>query len=114
MALNDHQKRALQIHNGARATQHLQPLQWDEGLARDAHQWAERMAREGKLQHSSGSGQGENLYWASSSGDPLPAAAQAWINERSNYQGQKIPEGNFASYGHYSEWEKGSKWTRTG
>jgi uncharacterized protein YkwD len=106
MALNDNQKQALQIHNRARATQHLQPLQWDEGLARDAHQWAEQIAREGKLHHSSGSGQGENLYWASSSGDPLQAAAQAWINERSNYHGQKIPEGNFGSYGHYSEWKE--------
>lgn len=94
---------APEIHNRARATKNLQPLQWDEGLKRDAQQWAERLAREGKLHHSSGTGQGENLYWASASGNPHQDASQAWINERSNYHGQKIPEGNFASYGHYSK-----------
>lgn len=57
MALTDDQKSALEAHNNARAGKNLQRLQWDEGLARDADRWADQIAREGKLHHSSGSGQ---------------------------------------------------------
>lgn len=46
-------------------------------------------------------GQGENLYM--SSGDAsLEDAVRAWLDEEKNYHGEKIGEGDFASFGHYS------------
>jgi uncharacterized protein YkwD len=98
------QSTALRIHNNARSAQHLNALHWDPSLAVAATNYAQHLAQINKLQHSSGSGQGENLYWTSTS-DPnaLKDGSQAWINERPNYHGEKIPEGNFGSYGHYSE-----------
>jgi uncharacterized protein YkwD len=97
------QSSALNIHNTARHSKNLKPLKWDQGLSNAATQWAQHLAKEGKFYHSQGSGQGENLFWISSSSNPYHGAAQAWIDERKNYHGEKIPEGNFASYGHYSE-----------
>lgn len=39
-----------------------------------------------------------------SSGDAsLTDAVNAWLDEKPNYNGQKIPDGNFGSYGHYTQ-----------
>lgn len=101
--LSSDQSAALNVHNTARHSKNLQPLQWDRGLQNAATQWAQHMAKEGKLKHSQGSGQGENLFISSSASHPYHSAAQAWIHESKNYHGQKVPEGDFALYGHYSE-----------
>lgn len=38
-----------------------------------------------------------------SSGDAsLEDAVRAWLDEEKNYHGEKIGEGDFASFGHYS------------
>ena len=47
-------------------------------------------------------GQGENLFWMSSGGS-LADASQGWVNERKDYHGEKVGEGNFAGYGHYTQ-----------
>jgi uncharacterized protein YkwD len=101
---NSDQDAALAIHNNARAGKRLQALQWDQGLARAATEYAKHLADIGKMQHASGTGQGENLFWRSPANDTAHAsAAQAWINEASNYHGEVIPQGNFSAYGHYCE-----------
>lgn len=100
------QTTALAIHNSARAGKGLQALQWDQGLARAATEYAQHLAKIGKLEHASGTGQGENLFWRSPGNDTAHAsAAQAWINEASNYHGEQIPQGNFSAYGHYCEFD---------
>lgn len=100
------QSAALAIHNSARARKGLNPLQWDKGLAHAATQYAQHLAQIGKMQHASGTGQGENLFWRSPANDTAYASgAQAWINEASNYHGEQIPQGNFSGYGHYCEFE---------
>ena len=101
--LNHDQETALKIHNTARAGKHVAALQWDQNLANAATQYAQHLAQIGRLEHSQGSGQGENLYMISSSNTPLQAAAQGWIDESKNYHGEKIGERNFSSYGHYSK-----------
>jgi len=109
------QDNALSIHNKARSDKHLTPLQWDPKLAAAATKYAQHLAQIGKLQHSEGSarpGQGENLYGTSSSHTPLADGARAWINEGAKYHHEKIPEGDFGSYGHYSESAYASPWRR--
>jgi len=102
VALDGDQQQALDLHNQARAGKGVPGLWWDEGLARDAQDWANYLRGVGGLEHSTGGG--ENLYWQPwTSGDSLAQASQAWINEASNYWGQAIGEGDFMSYGHYSE-----------
>lgn len=39
-----------------------------------------------------------------SSGDAsLTDATRAWLNEAPNYHGENIPDGDFGSYGHYTQ-----------
>ncbi|KAL9069617.1 MAG: hypothetical protein Q9161_005416 [Pseudevernia consocians] len=112
------QNEALKIHNQAREAAskqtavHRPDLIWDSHLAAAAEEWAQYLAsRDAGLQHSTGAerpGQGENLYWTSAGGS-LADGSQGWVNERKVYHGEKIGEGNFESYGHYTqtvgEWE---------
>ena len=101
---------ALKIHNDARAKKNLAPLKWDDDLSHQATEYAKVLAAaDHGLKHSGKSGEGENLYAEKGIPDP-PASqgAQAWINEGKNYHGEKIGEGDFGSFGHYSEL---SPWT---
>lgn len=63
----------LQAHNAKRKL-HVEtsPLVWDATLAQHAQSWANRLASEGKMYHSSAKkGEGENLYtrWSTDSAD---------------------------------------------
>lgn len=110
--LTHDQAQALKIHNEARETasknhSHPRPaLVWDAHLAADAEKWARHLANQNKgLQHSTGDqrpGEGENLFWMSAGGD-LADASQGWVNERKDYHGEKIGEGNFEAYGHFTQ-----------
>ena len=98
---------ALKIQNDARADKKLAPLNWDDNLSDQATEYAQSLANANNgLQHSSGPHdppQGENLYAQSAGYNPATAAANSWIGESANYHGEKIGEGDFGSYGHYSE-----------
>ncbi|KAL8839529.1 MAG: hypothetical protein Q9176_004390 [Flavoplaca citrina] len=110
--MSEGEKKALQIHNQARrdvskATGHGRPdLVWDNKLEKDATAYAQHLCRANKgLQHSSNDsrpGQGENLAWSKPKGS-LEGGSQMWMNEKKNYHGEKIGEGNFGSYGHYTQ-----------
>ncbi|KAL8870094.1 MAG: hypothetical protein Q9174_003782 [Haloplaca sp. 1 TL-2023] len=106
--MNDDQKRALQIHNQARRdasniSKHPRPaLVWDNKLHNDAQAYAQHLANQNRgLQHSSGDsrkGEGENLAWSKPNGS-FHDASQMWVNEKKDYHGQKVGEGNFGAYG---------------
>ena len=57
----------LQAHNAKRELHRASPLSWDETLAQDAKEWAERLASLGKMEHADDTEEGENLYWYKSS-----------------------------------------------
>ena len=100
-ALTADQQQALDIHNNSRANKGLAKLTWDNNLVNAAQECANRIAASGNFAHC---GSGENLYGRSGgSGGPLAAGAQAWVDEAPNYTGQRIPDGDFGSYGHYSK-----------
>lgn len=98
---------ALQIHNNARASKNLSPLVWDGELSAQATDYANYLAgADIGLQHSSGPhepAQGENLYMSMGMENPVAAVAQAWLNEAENYHGEAIGEGDFGSFGHYTQ-----------
>ena len=79
-------------------------LVWDSGQADAATQYAQQLANAiNGINHSGEEGQGESLYWSSSDSDTLASGAQAWVNEQTNYSGQNIGNGDFGSYGHYTQ-----------
>lgn len=102
--LSPDQSTALNAHNNARRAKGYGPLSWDANLAAGAHNYAQDLANRGIFQHSGTQGQGENLWMTSGrSGNPFASATQGWLNEGANYHGEVIPQGNFESYGHYTQ-----------
>ncbi|KAL8996387.1 MAG: hypothetical protein Q9169_004078 [Polycauliona sp. 2 TL-2023] len=110
--MSEGEKKALQLHNQARhdvskSSGHGRPdLVWDNKLEQAAKAYAEHLSRVNQgLKHSTGDqrpGQGENLYWSKPNGS-LEQATKGWLNEKKNYHGEKIGEGDFGSYGHYTQ-----------
>lgn len=111
MGLSADQQQGLNIQNNGRKQKGLAPLQWDDHLAQEAQKWANNLAKNiGHMQHSTSQerpNQGENLFWGMASPgpykDPYTHAAQSWMNEAAKYHGEKIGEGDFSGYGHYSK-----------
>lgn len=104
--LSSDQTNALDTQNSARSDVGAAALTWSAQLASDAQSWADHLASlgtPGTLVHASGTGEGENLYWQSNSGSPYDAAAEAWVAEKSSYNGEAISDDSaFETYGHYS------------
>ncbi|MGA9151853.1 MAG: CAP domain-containing protein [Candidatus Nitrosopolaris sp.] len=87
-------KTILEIHNKERAAVGVPPLVWSDKLAADAKPWAEHLVTLGKLVHSSGTAQGENLSTrgAWSIGQPpspisTESLLQGWVNEKPSMGG---------------------------
>ncbi|KAI1369846.1 glycoside hydrolase family 128 protein [Xylaria arbuscula] len=113
-ALGPDKQNALDAHNNKRRAKGLQPLAWDNQLEQNALAYAQHLAQIGKLEHSSGDArpnQGENLAWASASSTPLLMSANMWLAEEKNYHGEPIVQGDFGSYGHYTQcmWKSTTK-----
>ncbi|TGJ83598.1 hypothetical protein E0Z10_g5161 [Xylaria hypoxylon] len=113
-ALGADQQKALDAQNDKRKSKGLKPLAWDNQLANNAEAYAKHLVQIGKLEHSSGDqrpNQGENLAWFSASSTPLLGSANMWLAEEKNYHGEPIGQGNFGSYGHYTQcmWKSTTK-----
>ena len=80
---------------------HPQDPAWDNNLAASALTWAKHLASIDQLVHEGKQGQGENLFMQMG-GVQKKVGVESWVNEKKNYHGEKIGEGNFASYGHYT------------
>ncbi|MEQ8411961.1 MAG: CAP domain-containing protein [Erythrobacter sp.] len=100
----------LAAHNQARAAFGTPPLAWNDTLAREARRWAERLAAEGVLRHSTyeqRNGTGENL-WMGSAGHYSPAQMiSAFTGEKRHFRAGTFPHvsrtGNWADVGHFTQ-----------
>ncbi|KAL1846157.1 hypothetical protein Daus18300_014346 [Diaporthe australafricana] len=116
-SLSSDAQKALDAHNAARSDVGTAALVWDDTLATHAQEYGETLVSQygsaGTLEHSSVSDEGENLYWQGSSGDDIPMtnAANMWIGEKSEYNGETITESNYMNFGHYTQvvWKDTSK-----
>ncbi|POS78661.1 hypothetical protein DHEL01_v202938 [Diaporthe helianthi] len=96
---------ALNAHNDARHAaqgQKRPDLALDDALTNDAKKYAQFLAENKKFEHSGAQGQGENLFMSSGNASLLDGT-RAWLAEKPNYHGEKIADGNFGSYGHYTQ-----------
>ena len=68
-------------------------LDLDTNLNKDCEEWAKKMHKNGKMKHSSGTGNGENLYWHSSSKDMdrMTNAVNSWYSEVEYYKKGSLP-----------------------
>ena len=100
----------LSEHNRARDEAGVPPLEWSRELARDAQNWANRLASEGQLRHATRretSGAGENL-WAGSAGYyGADSMVGAFIEEKRHFVRATFPRvsrtGNWQDVGHYTQ-----------
>lgn len=101
------QTEILNAHNAERRAVGSPDLKWDAGLAQDAQEWANNLARSGSMTHASQRGQGENLYMSGIGRMSVTQMVGGWIAERKNYiPGGAHPDvsktGNWADVGHYT------------
>lgn len=102
--------RILTVHNQEREALGLEPLSWNEGLARSAQQWADYLADTGRFEHAPENRfapQGENI-WAGTKGYFGPEAmVDAWVREKKYFRPGVFPDnsttGRSADVGHYTQ-----------
>jgi len=95
----------VQYHNKVRTEVGVGPINWSPTLAKFAQQWADEVARTGKLDHRPESQYGENMAWGSGGKYGVLTGAEGWYNEIQFYTpGTPIPN-NFPSFkaGHYTQ-----------
>ncbi|KAH7116548.1 CAP domain-containing protein [Dactylonectria estremocensis] len=102
-SLTTDQQNALDAHNAARSDVGNADLVWDDALAADAQEWATHLVSVGSLVHSSTDGQGENLYMQYGTDAPYKNAVDAFVSEKSLYNGEAISETNYMNFGHYTQ-----------
>ncbi|KAJ1340076.1 hypothetical protein BSLG_005287 [Batrachochytrium salamandrivorans] len=100
----------LDSHNKFRAIVGVGPVSWSLSAQAAAKRWANQLASTGTFEHSRGAvGRfGENLFKSSRKVYACEVAIQSFFNERKDYHGERIGEGNFKAYGHYTQvvWPK--------
>ncbi len=113
--LNDTQQAEMvTAHNTWRAKVGVPAVTWSSKLADVAQSWADNLKSQGcKMQHSTGTGYGENLYWASplkySDGRvaaqtiPPTKAVDSWGNEIKDYTYDSNTCATGKVCGHYTQ-----------
>jgi len=97
----------VNAHNKYRSELGIPPLTWSDTLAKNAKIWADRLAGERRMYHSSGSGEGENLWMGTSGYYSLTQMVDSWGGEKRNFKKGRFPNvsrtGNWADVGHYTQ-----------
>lgn len=97
----------LNAHNKYRIELNIPPLKWSNELAKHAKAWADRLAGTGRMYHSSGSGEGENLWMGTSGYYSLTQMVDGWGGEKRYYKDGTFPgvstSGSWADVGHYTQ-----------
>ncbi len=97
----------LNAHNKYRTELNILPLKWSDKLAKNAKAWADRLAAQRRMYHSSGTGEGENLWMGTSGYYSLTQMVDAWGGEKKFYNHGVFPNvsssGNWADVGHYTQ-----------
>lgn len=104
------EQRVLAAQNRERIELGLQPLSWNNALARSAQKWADYLASTGRFEHAPenrASPEGENL-WAGTKGYySIEAMVDAWVREKQFFRPGVFPNnsttGRVEDVGHYTQ-----------
>lgn len=99
---------ALDFHNKVRAEVGCPGLQWSSTLSAYAQEWADKLAKNCKIQHRPiggiyGRKFGENIFWGGGKDFTGVDASEAWYGEIKQYKYSEINESNWQSTGHYTQ-----------
>lgn len=107
--------RILAAHNAERERVGVLPLEWSDGLARDALVWAAYLAQTNRFEHApeGREPQGENLWMGTRKAYKPEEMVGMWVDEKKMYQPRRFPDvsttGNWTEVGHYTQ----LIWSRT-
>ncbi|WP_340587703.1 CAP domain-containing protein [Erythrobacter alti] len=97
-------------HNEARDDVGVPRLEWSQRLAQQAQTWAEQLAREGGMRHSSREqrgGAGENLWMGAAGYYGADVMVGAFVDERRHFRRGTFPNvsttGQWRDVGHYTQ-----------
>jgi len=97
----------LAAHNKYRQKVGVPPLTWSEQLAKDAQEWANYLAKQGKFEHSGVKGQGENLWMGTAGYFSYTQMVDGWGSEKRYFVNKTFPDvssnGNWHDVGHYTQ-----------
>jgi len=93
----------LKAHNEVRAERQIPPLKWSPRMADLAQEWAEHLARLGKLEHDLNRKVGQNLF-ASFGARRGPAfVVEQWAGEAADYDERRFRCSAGAVCGHFTQ-----------
>ncbi len=100
----------LEAHNEARDAVGVPRLAWSNRLAREAQEWAQELARQGRMVHadrSNRNGAGENLWMGSAGRYSAQTMVDGFIAEQRHFTSGTFPQvsttGNWRDVGHYTQ-----------
>lgn len=96
-------RQILDAHNRIRSEVKAAPLRWSDDAEAQAQRWANTLARRCDIEHSQGSGFGENLFMGTIGYYDELDGIKAWEEEKRNYNGQPLSRSLAPSVGHYTQ-----------
>ncbi len=102
-SLTDKQRQQLAYHNKVRAEVGAAPLGWSAAAERQAQRWADELAQRCDIEHSQGSGFGENLFMGTLGFYDELDGIKAWEDEKRDYAGQPLTREMAPRVGHYTQ-----------
>ncbi|WAT18373.1 CAP family protein [Aurantiacibacter sp. MUD11] len=109
-AINPFAVELLEAHNDAREDVGVPPLAWSSRLAQEAHDWAQHLARQGRMVHAERSlrnGSGENLWMGHAGYYSAGTMVDGFIAERRHFRNGTFPQvsttGDWRDVGHYTQ-----------
>jgi len=102
--LSTEEQALLNYHNRVRADVNVAALTWSDKLQGVAAAWGQKLVAKGcVMEHSRGSGYGENLYMGSAEVFTMEDAAKSWESEKKHYTGAALNQSNWYKSGHYTQ-----------
>lgn len=93
----------LDYHNRIRGRVGTAPLRWSAAATAQAERWARVLAGRCDIEHSQGSGFGENLFMGTLGYYSVLDGARSWQEEKRDYAGQPITLAVTQVAGHYTQ-----------
>ncbi|WP_107850893.1 CAP domain-containing protein [Oceanimonas marisflavi] len=102
-AAGDMKQALLDAHNSARAEVGAGPLLWSVRAEQQAASWARVLSRRCDIEHSQGSGFGENLFMGTRGYYDELDGVKSWEDEKRYYSGQPLSRALVPKVGHYTQ-----------
>ncbi|MFP2770122.1 CAP domain-containing protein [Oceanisphaera sp. KMM 10153] len=99
----DERQGLLAYHNRVRAEVGTPPLRWSAAASAQAERWARVLAGRCDIEHSQGSGFGENLFMGTLGFYDELDGVKAWEEEKRDYNGQPLSRSLAPRVGHYTQ-----------